>query len=336
MRACVHVHACVCACVHVCMCACVLMQYRVIVFAKTWMSKFPVDFRDADTLAKLDEFQKQILAFGHRFNLRSVLEKLDARGQRLRGALQTPAENANRFSLYQSHEIAQQLALLNWSVSNLVNPREYLNQSWKRDETGANLKAWIQFNSQTALWVAMEIVRVAESTRTRAAIVEKWIDIAENCKAVNNFNGCYCIIKGLGNSNIARLTETWKEVTQASKLRLQNLRNFVKEDNDFKDYRNVLFAASAPCIPILEVFLEEVTFVDMSTPNTLNNQIINFAKYRTLGRLIRKLEDKLQTQYKFADCEPLRLTIAGGIQTSNEATIKEKSFQVQQPNFFLA
>ena len=57
-------------------------------------------------------------------------------------------------------------------------------------------------------WVASEIVQV-EDEKQRAVLLNRFIIVAEECRAMNNFNAVMEIIAGLQSAPIYRLKHTW-------------------------------------------------------------------------------------------------------------------------------
>lgn len=316
-----------------------IVQIKVLVFLKTWMTRYSGDFEAPDMAERLDKFQQEIFNQRQTFKIRAVLEKQQAqRAQQLRRVSITAASESNLALMgIASATIARHLSLFYWTVCDLVIPREFLDNGWKTTdaEISPNLKNWAKANELLSLWVAWEIVKLTEDIKGRVQAIERWVEIAEACRQLNNFECVAAVLKGLASPNVSRLTATFAEVPQAVRQRLATLRDIVKPDDEFRNYRAQLAQAAAPIIPILDVFLEEVSYVDVSQPNTLNGEIINFSKYRAMGRLMRKLEVQLQTKYPFPEEEPIAKFIHACLTTVDEPAVKEKSYLCQAPNFFV-
>ena len=62
--------------------------------------------------------------------------------------------------------------------------------------------------------VASEIVR-RKSVSARAAMIEKWVAIADYNRTLHNFNGVLQICAAFSNSCVFRLKKTWDKVPKA-------------------------------------------------------------------------------------------------------------------------
>lgn len=58
-------------------------------------------------------------------------------------------------------------------------------------------------------WVASEICTV-EDVKSRALLIEKFIDIAKHCLEYKNFNTTVSVVTGLALSAVRRLKKTWE------------------------------------------------------------------------------------------------------------------------------
>ena len=57
----------------------------------------------------------------------------------------------------------------------------------------------------------------------RARTIEKWIDIAERCRTLNNISSLTAILNGLLSQSVYRLAATWSHVTLNHRSILQQL-----------------------------------------------------------------------------------------------------------------
>src|SRR5690606_27772287 len=66
---------------------------------------------------------------------------------------------------------------------------------------------------------------------------------------------------------------------------------------NYKEYRNILEFVSPPCIPIQEVILRDLTFIE-ENPNLLENNWINFEKMKLLGKTLKLVKKFQSKQYE--------------------------------------
>jgi len=58
-------------------------------------------------------------------------------------------------------------------------------------------------------WVVTEIVKT-KNVNKRVQLVKKFIKLAQVLRQMNNFNSCFAVLSGLGNTAVSRLTQTWR------------------------------------------------------------------------------------------------------------------------------
>ena len=148
---------------------------------------------------------------------------------------------SNRFVEWEPLEIARQLALLEFTNYQAIQPKECQNQSWNgehRDELAPNISKMITRSNDLPLWIATTILTDTEmKIKLRVRLVRHWIAVAQvgcgtvagahastrmlmapfesqECRNLNNFNGVMEITAGLQLTSIYRLKKTW-EVCQA-------------------------------------------------------------------------------------------------------------------------
>ncbi|KAK7797577.1 hypothetical protein U0070_027238 [Myodes glareolus] len=61
----------------------------------------------------------------------------------------------------------------------------------------------------------------------RARVVEHWIEVARECRALKNFSSLYAILSALQSNAIHRLKKTWEEVSRDSFRVFQKLSEFL-------------------------------------------------------------------------------------------------------------
>lgn len=93
-----------------------------------------------------------------------------------------------------------------------------MNNAWTKSDSNilapTVMKISRRFNS-VAVWV-MKSILDGTSTKTRADIISKLIDVADYIqKKHSNFSTVMALIAGLNKAPVSRLKQTWKEVPKA-------------------------------------------------------------------------------------------------------------------------
>ena len=94
---------------------------------------------------------------------------------------------------------------------------------------------------------------------------------------------------------MCRLSETFKGISTSSQKTMEALRTVVSKDGDFKHYREALSMSPPPTLPYFESVLEEMWFLECSSPKVLSGGIVNFFHYRQIARKVFTYQQCLPT-----------------------------------------
>ena len=121
----------------------------------------------------------------------------------------------------------------------------------------------IRLSNKISNWVYSEIVSTEDLTQRSGKIV-KFLQMAQvrttteipptniffkECRKLNNFNGVFEIVAGLGNSSVHRLKKTWTFVPKEYLDFLDSMRELMS--TNYKKFREELHNSSSPCIPYI-------------------------------------------------------------------------------------
>ncbi|EFA75400.1 RasGEF domain-containing protein [Heterostelium album PN500] len=196
-------------------------------------------------------------------------------------------------------ELARQFTIISGHNFYQIQPREYLEICWERlsqapspwvgsvlpNRPGANIHNFLDHYDDLVRFVSTEIVKHNQVAR-RAATIERFIEAADKCLSQSDFSSVFCIMQGLANPSVERLTDTFKQLNSKTNAVYEQLKTFVSKENDYKKYREILQDAQAPTIPHVRLLLDELFFIETSSPKLLQGGIVNFFHYRQLSRKI--------------------------------------------------
>jgi hypothetical protein len=95
-----------------------------------------------------------------------------------------------------------------------------------------------RFN-QVSFWVASLIVKLKE-IKTRTAMLERMIDIAQHCKKLYNFNTAFAIMAGIKSVSVHRLKKTWESINEDCRVTYNEICELMSPDKSYKVYRDYL------------------------------------------------------------------------------------------------
>ncbi|KAJ3042206.1 hypothetical protein HDV00_007916 [Rhizophlyctis rosea] len=167
-------------------------------------------------------------------------------------------------------ELARQITLMESAVYCKIQPVETLKKAWseKDSDVSVNIKAMIAMTNQVSGWIVQTILTERE-VKKRALYVKLFVQIAERCRVLNNFNTIMSILAGLNSSPVHRLNRTWELVSPKTKASLDQLRNMMASTKNFAQYRDLLRTLQPPCIPFLGCYLTDLTFIEDGNPDFL-------------------------------------------------------------------
>lgn len=117
-------------------------------------------------------------------------------------------------------EVARQLTILEFQLFAAIEGRELLHQCWNgpdKETAAPNVTLTISRFNQMSGWITTLMVKVKEM-KPRVALLKRFIDIAQACMELNNFNSVVEIVSGLGTTAVRRLTDTWDLLPDDTKV----------------------------------------------------------------------------------------------------------------------
>ncbi|MGH0178474.1 UNVERIFIED_CONTAM: hypothetical protein FKN15_077389 [Acipenser sinensis] len=160
-----------------------------------------------------------------------------------------------------------------------------------------------QFNSITNC-VISTLLRQPAPPPVRASVIEKWIQVAQECRALKNLSSLRAILSALQSNSIFRLKKTWAAVSRESLSVFEQLSEMFPGENCSLSGREILLQSpGCGAIPYLGTYLTALTMLDSALPDTVQGGLINFEKRRRECEIlsqIRQLQGSC-LQYKLND-----------------------------------
>ncbi|KAI1116213.1 ras GEF [Nemania sp. NC0429] len=202
-----------------------------------------------------------------------------------------------------STEFARQLTVIESKLYAKIKPSECLNKTWQKkitegeSEPAPHVKALILHSNQMTNWVA-EMILAQMDVKKRVVVIKHFVQVADKCRALNNFSTLTSIISALGTAPIARLKRTWDQVPARTGATLDSMRRLMASTKNFGEYREALHIANPPCIPFFGVYLTDLTFIEDGIPSIMKKtNMINFAKRAKTAEVIRDIQQYQNAPY---------------------------------------
>ncbi|XP_028841472.1 ral guanine nucleotide dissociation stimulator-like 1 [Denticeps clupeoides] len=213
--------------------------------------------------------------------------------------------------------IGEQLTQWDCELFMKVVPFQCLGSVWSqrdKEDVSPTVRATIaQFNAITNRVITSLLCPSITSSPAcrcsspaqRARAIEKWIRVAQECRALKNFSSLKAILSALQSNPIYRLRKSWASVCRESMSIFEGLcetlpdencvltsREILVEDGSQPPMDNLSPRASKYCpmsrqmstsngvVPYLGTYLTVLTMLDTALPDTVEGGLINFEKRR--------------------------------------------------------
>jgi hypothetical protein len=171
----------------------------------------------------------------------------------------------NKFSLldWNPIEIARQITIIEYEIFEKIKENELFDLSWSKkdkNEKSPNICALINRLNQLSMWFVTNLVSI-ENLKERTAYMKLIIQIANELKILQNYNGLNAIISSLNNSSVRRLKKTFMGLSKKELLLIEELNSIVSNNTNYKKHRECIEFVTSGCIPFLGMFLTDLTFI---------------------------------------------------------------------------
>ncbi|XP_071065776.1 ral guanine nucleotide dissociation stimulator-like [Dasypus novemcinctus] len=209
--------------------------------------------------------------------------------------------------------VAEQLSLMDAELFKKVVPHHCLGSIWSqrhqkgKEHVAPTVRAVIsQFNRVADCVTATCLGDPSMKAADEARVVERWIEVARECRTPRNFSSGHAILSALESHAIGGQRETWAEVSRASFRLFQTLSGIVSTEINaslgselISQEGNPKFAtldanpnrvqkqqqqqeggAIQATVPWLGTFLTQFLIVDSAMQEFLDGTMVNFDKRR--------------------------------------------------------
>lgn len=261
---------------------------------------------------------------------------------------------------YDSKSLAEHFTIIEKDMLQDIDWKELIELQWNKELTPVN--SWLEiivnenyYNKNKGVnlviarfnlmvnWTVSEIL-LTRTEEERIAIISRFIHIAHNSLALQNFSTLMQIILALTSEKITRLKSTWKNLPPGDILTLKNLEELT---SPLKNFINIRLSTNQikptrGCIPFVGLYLSDLVFnaerpkfvkkvaKPTAAPSIVHNEsyekswtigdstvhsgaigddekLINFSRFRTSVHIVKSLSQCIEwsTHYKFAINEEL-------------------------------
>ncbi|CAG01432.1 unnamed protein product, partial [Tetraodon nigroviridis] len=299
-------------------------------FLRAWLDQCPEDFQeppDYPCLHRLMDYLRRALPGSEA--LRRAEGGFHGNGSFCLGEdPEVEPEVQDDFLSFEADLVAEQLTYMDALLFKRVIPHHCLGSIWsqrdKKDSkhSAPTIRATIaQFNAVTACVVSTVLKHRPLRPHVRARVIQRWIDIAQECRIRKNFSSLRAIVSALQSNPLYRLKRVWACVHKDSMQTFEELSDIFSDHNNYLTSRELLmregtskFASLESCakehqkrthkrlqlqkemgamqgtIPYLGTFLTDLTMLDTALPDFVEGGLINFEKRRREFEVIAQIK----------------------------------------------
>ncbi|XP_039178998.1 ral guanine nucleotide dissociation stimulator isoform X2 [Crotalus tigris] len=234
------------------------------------------------------------------------------------------SEGRSEFLSFPPEMAAEQFTLMDAELFKKVVPYHCLGCIWsQRDKKGKehlapSIRATVsQFNRVTNCVIATCLGDRTLKPQLRARVVERWIEVARECRILKNFSSLRAILSALQCNVVHRLKKTWDEVSRESCRMFHELSEIFSDENNHSLSRELLIKEGTSkfatleinpkraqkrqqqqremgvmqgTIPYLGTFLTDLVMLDTAMKDYLDGGLINFEKRRKEFEVIAQIK----------------------------------------------
>lgn len=218
-------------------------------------------------------------------------------------------------------EVARQLTIKEYKIFEKIKPSELLRKKERKalrtiSEEIRFVDAFVSNSNELTNWVAQVILRSSEAKK-RGQAIKFFVQVADQCRKLNNFSSMMAIISALYSATIHRMKQTWATVSTRTHETLENMNRLMNTAQNFADYRSMLKSIAPPAIPFFGVYAGDLAAFAQQPDDRRNNAVILFTKIQMhVAGVIRDITRFQDHRYNFAEVAAVQDMLAEGFEHS--------------------
>ncbi|XP_052335681.1 ras-GEF domain-containing family member 1B-like isoform X1 [Oncorhynchus keta] len=300
---------------------------RILQLLQEWTETFPYDFRDERMMRSLKELTQRMASGDELYRkvvhqmIQVLIRKLTTLSQYEEALVKVNATATDRLTVLKAKPqaiqrdmlsvcndpftVAQQLTHIELERLSYIGPEEFIQAFEKKDpldndkscfsdhKKTSNLEAYVEWFNRLSFMVATEICMPVKK-KQRARVMEFFIDVAQECFNIGNFNSLMAIISGMNMSPVSRLKKTWSKV-KTDKFDILELQ--MDPSGNFYNYRTAFRGATQRSrtanstrekivIPFFSLLIKDIYFLNEGCSNRMQNGHVNFEKFWEMAKQV--------------------------------------------------
>ncbi|KAH9486912.1 Ras guanine nucleotide exchange factor P [Psilocybe cubensis] len=185
-------------------------------------------------------------------------------------------------------EIAQEITRIWVKLFLNIKPRDWLHYTFVSGKTiGEPITAFNTVSNHLADWV-VSLILCHERPRNRARQIEKFVEIAQKLRQMNNYSALRAFVAGINNATDDPTMELFKTKSPDASKNLRSWDVLLQQVRAHRAYRLALRNSKGACIPALEVHMTDLIRAHEGNgdSNPAYPDKIHWGKFNMMGRFI--------------------------------------------------
>ncbi|KAJ7597057.1 ras guanine nucleotide exchange factor domain-containing protein [Mycena floridula] len=199
---------------------------------------------------------------------------------------------ASDLNLLDSEDIAQEITRIEVKLFLQIEPRHWLQYtlaSGKKDPAHDSIARFNEISNHLAAWV-VSLILCHDRAKARARQIEKFVEIAQKLRALNNYSALRAVVAGINNSTFPgdQTMEHFKAKSPEHAKNLQSWDVLLQAIRSHRAYRLALRNTKGACIPALEVHMSDLIRTHEGNPdvNASDPNKVHWGKFNLMGRFV--------------------------------------------------
>lgn len=193
-------------------------------------------------------------------------------------------------------EFSDEITRIDWVMLSTIRIRSLIrhvnlspSQKLKWKDFGHINRMIAHFN-YIAKWVA-SLILMRNKAKHRAMMLEKFINIAQKLRQLNNYNGLAAVLAGLNCISVFRLAQTWCLLNADAHKRFKRLMILMGVQRSHSAYRLAWKNSTSSRIPFLPLHRRDLVSAEEGSRTFLDEEeiYINWKKFEILSEIILPL-----------------------------------------------
>ncbi|KAJ0316523.1 hypothetical protein Brms1b_005390 [Colletotrichum noveboracense] len=201
-------------------------------------------------------------------------------------------------------DIADEMTRIDWVMFSSIRIRDFVRhvslslELRSKCKSLKNVNRMINHFNHVAKWVA-NLILLRDKAKHRAQMLEKFMNIAQKLRRLNNYNGLAAVLAGINGTAVHRLAQTWALVPPEAQKSFAKLGILMGTQKSHFAYRLAWENSPLPRIPYIPLHRRDLVSAEEGSKTFVgpDGNRVNWKKFEVLGEVLLPLMKSQGTAY---------------------------------------